>query len=90
MMLTAYRPEAEPPWTKGAHYRQLGLETLSAKSSVTLVRNILGDLELEPRLEEKIVAKTGGNPFFVEEMVRELLERGDVVQEGNRYVSRQP
>ncbi|PQP35460.1 guanylate cyclase [Desulfobacteraceae bacterium SEEP-SAG9] len=90
MMIAAYRPEGEPPWTKGAHYRQLGLETLSAKSSVRLVRNILGDLELDPNLEEKIVTKTGGNPFFVEEMVRELLERGDVVQEGDRYVSRRP
>jgi class 3 adenylate cyclase/tetratricopeptide (TPR) repeat protein len=90
MMLAAYRPEAEPPWTKGAHYRQLGLETLSGKSSVRLVRNILGDLELDPNLEEKVVVKTGGNPFFVEEMVRELLERGDVVQEGDRYVSQRP
>ena len=84
MMLTAYRPEADPPWTKGAHYRQLGLETLSAKSSVKLVRNVLGDLELDPELEEKIVAKTGGNPFFVEEVVRELLERDDVVRKIDR------
>lgn len=90
MMLTAYRPEAEPPWTKGAHYRQLGLETLSAKSSVTLVRNILGDLELDPNLEKRIAVKTGGNPFFVEEMVRELMDRGDVVQKGKRYVYRRP
>jgi class 3 adenylate cyclase/tetratricopeptide (TPR) repeat protein len=90
MMLTAYRPEAEPPWTKGAHYRQLGLQTLSAKSSVRLVRNILGDPKLDPNLEEKIVAKTGGNPFFVEEIVRELLERGDVLQKGDRYVSQKP
>jgi class 3 adenylate cyclase/tetratricopeptide (TPR) repeat protein len=90
LMLTAYRPEAEPPWTKGAHYRQLGLQTLSGKSSVRLVRNILGDLELDSNLEEKIVAKTGGNPFFVEEIVRELLERGDVVQKGDRYISQKP
>jgi class 3 adenylate cyclase/tetratricopeptide (TPR) repeat protein len=90
MMLTAYRPEADPPWTKGAHYRQLGLETLSAKSSVTLVRNILGDLELDPDLEKKIAVKTGGNPFFVEEMVRELVGRGDVVQKGKRFVSQRP
>jgi class 3 adenylate cyclase/tetratricopeptide (TPR) repeat protein len=90
MMLTAYRPEAEPPWTKGAHYRQLGLQTLSGKSSVRLVRNILGDRKLDPNLEEKIVVKTGGNPFFVEEIVRELLERGDVVQKGDRYVSQKP
>lgn len=90
MMQTAYRPEADPPWTKGAHYRQLGLQMLSTRSSVKLVRNILGDLKLDPNLEEKIVTKTGGNPFFVEEMVQELLERGDVVQKGDRYVSRQP
>ena len=90
MMLTAYRTEAEPPWIKGAHYRQLGLEALSAKSSVRLVHNILEGLELDPGLEEKIVVKTGGNPFFVEEIVRELLERGDLVQEGDRYVSRRP
>jgi class 3 adenylate cyclase/tetratricopeptide (TPR) repeat protein len=90
MMLTAYRPEAEPPWTKGAHYRQLGIETLSTKSSVKLVRNVLGELELDHDLEEKIVAKTGGNPFFVEEVVRELMERDDVVQKDDRYVSRRP
>ncbi|MFQ5484159.1 MAG: adenylate/guanylate cyclase domain-containing protein, partial [Desulfobacterales bacterium] len=89
MMLTAYRPEADPPWTKGAHYRQLGLQMLSTGSSVKLVRNVLGNLELDPNLEKKIVAKTGGNPFFVEEMVRELLERGEVVKEGDRYVSQQ-
>ena len=47
-------------------------------------------LMLEPALQEKVVEKTGGNPFFVEETVRELLERGDVTQEGNRYVSRHP
>jgi len=90
MLLTAYRPEAEPPWTKGAHYRQVGLETLSAESSIRLVRNILGGLELESSLEEKIAQKTGGNPFFVEEMVRELIDRGDVFKEGGRYISRQP
>jgi len=73
LMLTAYRPEATPAWAKGPHYRHLGVETLSEKSSGHLVRNILGGLELDPELEKEIVGKTGGNPFFVEEMVRELL-----------------
>jgi predicted ATPase len=90
MMLAAYRPEGEPEWAKGAHYRHIGIEPLSVKSSGHLVRNVLEGLPLEPALEAKVVGKTGGNPFFVEEMVRELLERGDVVQEGNRYVSCHP
>lgn len=90
MMLTAFRPEIEPLWTKGANHRQLDLETLSTESSMKLVRSIVGNLELDANLEEKIVVKTGGNPFFIEETVRELLDRGDVVREGDRYVSKCP
>jgi class 3 adenylate cyclase/tetratricopeptide (TPR) repeat protein len=90
LMLTAYRPEGDPSWAQGAHYQRLGLETLSSKSSIRLVRNIAGGLELDPAFEERIVEKTGGNPFFVEEIVRELLERGDLVNNGDRYVCTRP
>jgi class 3 adenylate cyclase/tetratricopeptide (TPR) repeat protein len=90
LMLTAYRPECSPPWAQGAHYQRLGLETLSSKSSVRLVRNVLGGYPLDPDLEQKIVEMTGGNAFFVEEIVRELRQRGDILQVGDRYVCNQP
>ncbi|MFQ5917825.1 MAG: adenylate/guanylate cyclase domain-containing protein, partial [Candidatus Binatia bacterium] len=90
LMLAAYRPEGSPSWAQGAHYQRLGLETLSSNSSIRLVRNILGGLELEPDLEQKMVEKTEGNPLFVEEIVRELFDRGDLVKEGDRYICRQP
>ena len=90
MMLSAYRPEATPPWAQGAHYQKLGLETLGLNSSIRLVMNLLGGLKLAPALEGKIAEKAGGNPFFMEEIVRELLERGDLVKEGNRYICRRP
>jgi class 3 adenylate cyclase/tetratricopeptide (TPR) repeat protein len=86
LMLSAYRPEGSPPWSKGAHYQRLGLETLSSGACIRLARNILGGLPLEPDLEQKIVAKTGGNPFFVEELVRELLDRGDLLKSGEQYI----
>lgn len=86
LLLAAYRPEGAPLWAQGTHYQRLGLETLSSRSSVRLVRNVLGGPALEPELEERIVEKTGGNPFFVEEIVRELLERGDLVKAGDRYI----
>ena len=90
LMLSAYRPEGAPSWAQGAHYKRLGLETLSSKSSIRLVRNILGGIALEPELEQRIVDKTEGNPFFVEEIVRELLYRGDIIRSGDQYLSNRP
>ena len=90
LMISAYRPEGVPPWAQGTHYQRLGVETLSFDASVLLVRNILGGLSLDPPLEEKIVEKTGGNPFFVEEIVRDLVDRGDLVKSGDRYIGNRP
>jgi class 3 adenylate cyclase/tetratricopeptide (TPR) repeat protein len=90
LMITAYRPAVSPPWAQGAHYQRMGLETLSSDASLRLVRNLLGGLPLEPALEQKIVEKTGGNPFFMEEIVRDLLDQRDLVKEGDRYVCTRP
>ncbi len=84
MMLTAYRPGDSPPWAQSSHYQRLGLEELNARSCVELVRNLLGGMELEPELGQTIIEKTGGNPFFLEEIVRELLERGDLAKDDDR------
>ena len=90
LMISAYRPEGVPPWAQGTHYQRLGVETLSFGASVLLVRTILGGLSLDPALEQKIVEKTGGNPFFVEEIVRDLVDRGDLVKSGDRYIGNRP
>jgi predicted ATPase len=90
LMVSACRPEGAPPWAQGAHYQRLGLETLSFDASIRLVRNILGGLPLDQPLEMKIVEKTEGNPFFTEEIVRDLLDRGDLVKSGDRYISTHP
>ncbi len=85
LMLAAYRPEGSPAWASGPHYERLGLETLGFDTSVRLVRNIVGGVPLDSDLERRIVDRTGGNPFFVEEVVRELIERKELVLSGNRY-----
>jgi len=90
LMLAAYRQEGSPPWAQGASYQRLGLETLSSESSIRLVRNILGGFALDPGLEQRIAEKTEGNPFFVEEIVRELAERGDLEKAGDRYLCKRP
>jgi class 3 adenylate cyclase/tetratricopeptide (TPR) repeat protein/ribosomal protein L40E len=90
LMLSAYRPEGSPPWAKGARYQRISVETLDAKASIRLVRNMVGGLPIDSNLEQRIVARTGGNPFFAEEIVRELLERGDIVKTDDRYVCSRP
>ncbi|MDH7500027.1 MAG: tetratricopeptide repeat protein, partial [candidate division NC10 bacterium] len=62
-----------------------GLEELNARSSTELVQNLLGGMEVEAQLGQEIIKKTGGNPFFLEEIVRELLERGDLAREDSRF-----
>ena len=90
LMISAYRPEGAPPWAQGAHYQRLGLESLSFDTSIRLVRNILGGLSLDPALEKKIVDKTEGNPLFVEEIVRSLVDRGDLVKSDDQYIYHRP
>jgi class 3 adenylate cyclase/tetratricopeptide (TPR) repeat protein len=90
LILTAYRPETSPPWAQGSHCQRVVLETLNPSSSAHLVRNLLGGLELDPDLQQKIADKAGGNPFFLEEIVRELKDRGDLVQVRDRYLYQRP
>ena len=90
LMIANYRPEGAPTWAQGAHYQRLGLETLSSNSSIRLMRNILGGVALEPDLEKKLIERASGNPFFVEETIRELLDRGELVKKGDTFTSVQP
>ncbi|MBT4643287.1 MAG: AAA family ATPase [Deltaproteobacteria bacterium] len=86
LFLTAYRPEADPGWAQGSYYQRLGIETLSHGSSIHLVHNILGGLSLDQELAEKIAEKTEGNTFFIEEIVRELVEQKEIIKSGEAYV----
>jgi tetratricopeptide (TPR) repeat protein len=90
LMIANYRPEGAPTWAQGAHYQRLGLETLSSNSSIRLMRNILGGVALNPDLEKKLIERASGNPFFVEETIRELLDRGELVKKGDAFTSVQP
>ncbi len=75
-MISAYRPEGAPPWSQGARYQRLGLETLSFDASIRLVRNILGGLPLDQTVEKKIVEKTEGNPFSLRKSCEVLSIEG--------------
>jgi class 3 adenylate cyclase/tetratricopeptide (TPR) repeat protein len=60
----------------GEHLTEVSLEPLSTESSRSLVEQLLGGNYLPEKLSEEILDKSGGNPFFLEEVLRSLIEKG--------------
>jgi class 3 adenylate cyclase/tetratricopeptide (TPR) repeat protein len=69
---------------------EVPLAPLSARDGATMVERLLGG-SLLPRLHDLILAKSEGNPFFVEEVLRSLIEQGALVraEDGSGWVATQ-
>ena len=80
------RPEFEPRWSRHDHVVTLNLAKLTRAQSGALVSRLAGGKTLPAELLDQILEKTDGVPLFVEEMIRAILESGDLQEEGNRYV----
>jgi class 3 adenylate cyclase/tetratricopeptide (TPR) repeat protein len=80
LLLFNYRPEYRHPWGNKTFYNQLRLDTLPVESAEELLTSLLGtDAKLGP-LKQMLIKR--GNPFFLEETVRTLVETGTL--EGGR------
>jgi tetratricopeptide (TPR) repeat protein len=85
LVLTNYRPGVSTAWMQEPFFRELPLEPLREDAVGELVGEMLGvDPSLAP-LVGFVSERTGGNPYFVEEVVRALLENGTVTGEPGKY-----
>jgi class 3 adenylate cyclase/tetratricopeptide (TPR) repeat protein len=74
LLLVNYRPEYSHAWGSKTYYRQLRIDPLPPESSDELLAALLGnDAGLRP-LKQLLIERTEGNPFFLEESVRALVE----------------
>ncbi len=80
-----FRPEYSRGWDSAPIYRELSLEPLGQRDTLELLRDIAGDDPSLDGLEEPIHERTAGNPFFIEEIVRELIEAGHFEGERGAY-----
>jgi class 3 adenylate cyclase len=88
LLLVNYRPEYRHAWSSKAYYRQLRLDTLPPDCAAELLSALLGDGEgLEP-VRRMLVKR--GNPFFIEESIRTLVETGALTPDGSTYRLAQP
>jgi class 3 adenylate cyclase/tetratricopeptide (TPR) repeat protein len=85
LVLANYRPEYTPPWHGDACWQALELAPLRQEDSRELLRDLAGEDPSLDGLDEPIHERTGGNPFFIEEIVRELAESGYLEGERGRY-----
>jgi class 3 adenylate cyclase/tetratricopeptide (TPR) repeat protein len=85
LLIVNYRPTYRPEWTARSSYRQIVLGPLDADAIGELLDDRLGsDPSLAP-LPSYIAHRTGGNAFFIEEVVHSLIEAGALVGEGGAY-----
>ena len=91
LLLVNYRPEYQHGWGSKTFYTQLRLDPLPPASADAFLQALLGDevgatgrSPLQP-LARLLIARTQGNPFFLEESVRTLVETGVLVGERGAY-----
>jgi len=75
LLLLTYRSGYKPDWIEKSYATQITMRRLSSKDSRALVGSILTRGELPSRLTDEILAKAEGNPFFLEELARAMVER---------------
>ena len=83
--MTNFRPEFSAAWMRHSYYQQLPLPPLSAEAVGELVHDLLGDDPSLAEVPDYLVERTGGNAFFVEEVVRALVEDGTLAGGPNSY-----
>jgi class 3 adenylate cyclase len=85
LLLVNYRPEYQHGWGSKTYYTQLRLDPLPPASADEFLYVLLSDDPSLAPLKQLLIARTAGNPFFLEESVRTLVETGVLVGEPGVY-----
>ncbi len=87
LVLATYRPEYRGLLSQGQGAQTIALAPLSDPETATLVGELVGPDASVAGLATLIVERAAGNPFFAQEMVRDLAERGLLQGQAGGYVS---
>jgi tetratricopeptide (TPR) repeat protein len=84
-LIFSYRPEFVHTWGGKSYHNQVNLNRLSNRESLTMVTHILGTEVIDRDLEELILEKTEGVPFFIEEFIKSIKDLNVVEKKDNQY-----
>ena len=85
LLILVYRPEYTHQWGSKSFYSKIGVDQLPTKTSAELVSAILEGGDIVPELKELILSRAAGNPLFMEEFTRTLLENGSIERKDNQF-----
>ena len=85
LLIFTFRPEFIHTWGAKSYHNQLTLHRLSNRESLEMATYILGTKEIEKGLEELILEKTEGVPFFIEEFIKSLKDLRVIERKENAY-----
>jgi predicted ATPase/class 3 adenylate cyclase len=85
LLIFTYRPEFVHTWGAKSYHNQLILHRLSNRESLEMVTAILGTREIARALEELLLEKTEGVPFFIEEFIKSLKDLKIIERKDNTY-----
>jgi class 3 adenylate cyclase/tetratricopeptide (TPR) repeat protein len=78
MVLVIYRPEYAANWGHWSHHTPITLRALDTQDCNNIIHSVWGTQHLPQEISLLIYERTGGNPFFVEEISSALIEEGQV------------
>ena len=85
LMVFTYRPEFVHTWGGKSFHSQLNINRLSNRESLSMVADLLASDNIAPDLQDLILEKTEGVPFFIEEFVRSLRDMGIMERTNHTY-----
>jgi predicted ATPase len=85
LLFVNYRPEYQHSWGSKTYYSQLRIDPLPPESAGELLEALLGDDASLLPLKALLIDRTEGNPFFMEESVRTLIETNFLTGERGNY-----
>jgi predicted ATPase len=91
LLLVSYRPEYQHAWGYKSYYSQLRIDPLPPEGAEEMLCALLGEDQTLEALRRVLIERTEGNPFFLEESVRTLVETRVLVGERGAYrIARAP
>jgi class 3 adenylate cyclase/tetratricopeptide (TPR) repeat protein/ABC-type transport system involved in cytochrome c biogenesis ATPase subunit len=85
LVVVTTRPEYVPPWIGRPYVNLLALTRLDSRDARSMVQRLTGGRTIPPEVMDQIVVKTDGIPLFVEELTKNVIESGLLVEDGDRY-----
>jgi len=90
LAIVTFRPEFVPPWAGRPQVALIGLDRLPRGQRAEMIAHVTGGRVLPPDIADQITDRTDGVPLFIEELTKAVVESGQLVEAGDRYVASGP